>query len=131
MGFCPGELCRAQRAGRIAAFQNGCGGLPAELRRLARDQQSIVAQALHQGTDNLESGLREFRKRDNGLLVFLLSGESAQGGLVDVIGGRAADEDIVAAVAYQAVGAAAADHQVAAIAALAVRSIENAVLRLP
>ena len=52
--------------------------LPSKARRLACDKNAVVAKALHQRTNDLDGGLRQFGKRGDGLLIFPLPGETEQ-----------------------------------------------------
>ena len=89
----------------------------------ARDQQAVVAQALHQRADDVDAGARQFGQCRHRLLVFPLLGKTHQRGFVElaVLGEQrhvALGGGEIARAGHFAVGAVAA-------AAIAVRICSN------
>jgi hypothetical protein len=77
------QFMRPHGASRKAAFQHRNHRLPAQLRHFTRNEEAVVARALHQRTDYLDGGLRQHGKCRDRLLIFSLFSEPEQGRFIE------------------------------------------------
>ena len=86
MALSPCDIGRLHRAARKAAFEHGGGGFPAELRCLARHQQAVLAQALHQRADDFDSRSRQCRQCGHRFFITALCCEAEQRRFAELAG---------------------------------------------